>query len=75
VIPVCVRVWGVHVRLIGNGVISTIVPGQCDRSAFARGVYFFMISWHVSVRLESVQYFYSIIWILRMEEYLPISIV
>jgi hypothetical protein len=34
---VWVRVWGVLVRHIGNGMISTFVLGQCERSAFARG--------------------------------------
>jgi hypothetical protein len=58
----------VHVRLIGNGMISTIVLGKCERSAFARGVYFFMMSWCVSVRLESEQYFYSPTWTFRMAE-------
>jgi hypothetical protein len=36
-ILVWVRVWRVHVRLIGSERISTIVPGLCMRSAFARG--------------------------------------
>jgi hypothetical protein len=44
-IVVWMRVWGVHVRLMNMEVISIIVPGQCELSAFARGVYFCMMSW------------------------------
>jgi hypothetical protein len=40
-----VRLWGVHVRLMGMGVISTIVPGEYERRVFASGVCFCMISW------------------------------
>jgi hypothetical protein len=40
-----VRLWGVLVRLMGMGMISIIVPGQCERRAFESGVYFCMISW------------------------------
>jgi hypothetical protein len=42
VMLVRVRVWGVHVRLFMTmGIMSTSVPGRCERNAFARGVYFF----------------------------------
>jgi uncharacterized membrane protein (UPF0136 family) len=37
---VCVRKWGVPVRLITMGTMSTCVPRQCERSAFARGCLF-----------------------------------
>jgi hypothetical protein len=37
-ILVCVRAWRVHVWLIGCGIILTIVPGKCERSAFPREV-------------------------------------
>jgi hypothetical protein len=57
-ILVWVRVWGVPMRLIGSGMISVLVPCQCERSAFAKGVYYFILSWWVSVRLELVQYFH-----------------
>jgi hypothetical protein len=37
-----VREWGVLVRLISMGTMSTCVPDECERSsAYARGVYFF----------------------------------
>jgi hypothetical protein len=45
VILVCVREWGAPVRLVTIGKMSICVPGQCERSAFARGVYFSMIWW------------------------------
>jgi hypothetical protein len=44
-ILVWVRVWRVPLRLIGMGMISTMVPGQCDQRAFASGVYFCMMRW------------------------------
>jgi hypothetical protein len=51
VMLVCVRVWGVPVRLMTIGsTMSTYVLCQCERSAFARGVYFCM-RWWVSLRL------------------------
>jgi hypothetical protein len=31
------EVWGVHVRLMMMGRMSTVVPGQCCRLALARG--------------------------------------
>jgi hypothetical protein len=37
---VCVREWNAPVRLITMGMISTCVPSQCKRSAFARGCTF-----------------------------------
>jgi hypothetical protein len=37
VMLVCVRVWGVDVRLMAMGMRSTCVPRQCQRSSFARG--------------------------------------
>jgi hypothetical protein len=48
-ILVWVRVWGLPMRLMGTGMPSTIVPGQCERRAFARGVYFCTIYELVSV--------------------------
>jgi hypothetical protein len=57
VMLVCVREWDVPLRLMIMGRMSTCVPGQCERSAFARGVYFSMMRWWVSLRLSSVQYF------------------
>jgi hypothetical protein len=36
-----VDVWGVLVRLMTMGRMSTSVPSQCWRMALARGVYFF----------------------------------
>jgi hypothetical protein len=35
-----VRVRDVPVRLMTMGIMSTCVQSQCERSAFARGVYF-----------------------------------
>jgi hypothetical protein len=35
VMLVCVREWGVTVRLITMGTMTTCVPSQCERSAFA----------------------------------------
>jgi hypothetical protein len=40
VMRVCLREWDVPVRLITMGTMSTCVPGQCERSAFARGCIF-----------------------------------
>jgi uncharacterized iron-regulated membrane protein len=37
VVLVCVRGRGVSVRLVTMGTMSTCVPDQCERSAFARG--------------------------------------
>jgi hypothetical protein len=55
VMLLCVREWGVPVRLITMGKMSTYVHGQCERSAFARGLlYFSMVRWWVSLRLLSV---------------------
>jgi hypothetical protein len=70
VLMVRVRVWGVLVWLITLGTISTVVPCQCERRAFARGVYFSITKWCVFVRLVFVLYFHSPICVLRMEEYL-----
>jgi hypothetical protein len=50
---------GVPVRLVTMGRMSTSVPGQWLRIAFARGVYLARISWAVWERLWSVQYFHS----------------
>jgi hypothetical protein len=58
VMIVCVRVWGVSLRLMSIGTMSTSVPGKCERSAFAKGVYFSMMRWWVSLKLSSVQYFH-----------------
>jgi hypothetical protein len=41
VMLVCVREWGVPVRLITMGMMSTSVPCQCERNAFARGCVFY----------------------------------
>jgi hypothetical protein len=41
VMLVWVKVWGVHVRLTTIGTMSVCVPCQCERSEFARGLYFF----------------------------------
>jgi hypothetical protein len=35
-----VRGWGVHVRLMTTRMMFTCVRGPCERSAFARAVYF-----------------------------------
>jgi hypothetical protein len=59
VMLVYVREWGVPVRLINMGTMPTCVPRKCERSAFARGVYFYMTRWWVSLRLLSLQYFHS----------------
>jgi hypothetical protein len=53
VMLVCVREWGVPVRLITMGTMSTCVHGHCERNAFARGVYFSVMRWP-SLRLSSV---------------------
>jgi hypothetical protein len=50
---------GVPVRLMTMGRMSTSVPGQWLRMAFARGVYLAQIKWAVWERLWSVQYFHS----------------
>jgi hypothetical protein len=50
---------GVPVRLMTMGRMSTSVPGQWLRMAFARGVYFALIRWAVWDKLCSVQYFHS----------------
>jgi len=50
---------GVPVRLMTMGRMSTSVPGQWWRMAFARGVYLFLIRRVVCERLWSVQYFHS----------------
>jgi hypothetical protein len=44
-----VRMWGVPVRLMTTGTMSTCVPRQCERIAFARVVYFSMMRWWVSL--------------------------
>jgi hypothetical protein len=49
---------GVPVRLMTMGRMSTSVPGQWLRMAFARGVYLARIKWAVWERLWSVQYFH-----------------
>jgi hypothetical protein len=51
---VMVDEWGVPV-----GRMSTYVPGQWLRMAFARGVYLARMRWAVCERLWSVQYFHS----------------
>jgi hypothetical protein len=50
---------GVPVRLVTMGRMSTSVPGQWLRMAFARGVYLVRIGWALWDRLLSVQYFRS----------------
>jgi hypothetical protein len=50
---------GVPVRLMTMGRMSTSVPGQWLRMAFARGVYLARMRWAVWERLWSVQYFHS----------------
>ena len=50
---------GVPVRLMTMGRMSTSVPGQWLRMAFARGVYLFLIRRAVCERVWSVQYFHS----------------
>jgi hypothetical protein len=40
VMLMCVKEWGVPVRLITMGTMSTCVSSQCERSAFARGCIF-----------------------------------
>jgi hypothetical protein len=52
-------VWGVRVRLMTMGRMSTSVPGQCCRMALARGVYLSRVSCAVWERLSYVQYFHS----------------
>ena len=56
---VMVEEYGVHVRLMTMGRMSTTVPGQWLRMAFARGVYLDRMRSAVCERLLSVQYFYS----------------
>jgi hypothetical protein len=43
VMPVWVRVWRVHVRLVTMGIMSTWVSCECERNSFARGVCFSMV--------------------------------
>jgi hypothetical protein len=50
---------GVPVRLTTMARMSTSVPGQWLRMAFARGVYLARINWAVWERLWSVHYFHS----------------
>jgi hypothetical protein len=50
---------GMPVRLMTMGRMSTSVPSQWLRMAFARGVYLARIKWVVWERLWSVQYFHS----------------
>jgi hypothetical protein len=50
---------GVPVRLMTMGRMSTSVPGQWLRMAFARDMYLARISWTVWERLWSMQYFHS----------------
>jgi hypothetical protein len=50
---------GVPVRLMTMGRMSTSVPCQWLRMAFARGVYLARINWGVWERLWSVHYFHS----------------
>ena len=52
---------GVPVRLMTMGRMSTTVPGQWLRMAFARGVYLARMRSAVRERLLSVQYFHSTI--------------
>jgi hypothetical protein len=40
-----VRACGVHVRLMTIGMMSTSIPRQYERSAFAKGVYFCKMRW------------------------------
>jgi hypothetical protein len=47
--------FGVPVRLMTMGTMSTSVLGQWTRMAFARGVYLARITWAVWERLWSVQ--------------------
>jgi hypothetical protein len=50
---------GVPVGLMTMGRMSTSVPRQLLRMAFARGVYLARIKWAVWERLWSLQYFHS----------------
>jgi hypothetical protein len=50
---------GAPVRLMTMGRMSTSVPGQWLRMAFARGVHLARIRWAVWERLWSVEYFHS----------------
>jgi hypothetical protein len=56
---VMVEECGVLVRLMTMGRMSTTVPGQWLRMAFARGVYLARMRLAVWERLLSVQYFHS----------------
>ena len=60
---------GVPVRLMTIGKMSTSVPGQWFRMAFARSVYLSRIKRAVCERLWSVQYFHSPICIFLIDEY------
>ena len=60
---------GVPVRLMTMGKMSTSVPRQWFRMAFARGVYLSLIKRDVCERLWSVQYFHSPICIFLIDEY------
>jgi hypothetical protein len=60
---------GVPVRLMTIGGMSTSVPDQWLRMAFARGVCLAQINWTVWEWLWSVQYFHSPICIFLMDEY------
>jgi hypothetical protein len=55
----CVMEWGVPVRLITMGTMSTCVPSYCEWISFARGVQFSMMRWWVSLRLSFMEYFHS----------------
>jgi hypothetical protein len=59
---------GVPVRLMTMGRMSTSLPGQWARMAFARGVDLARIRWAVWERLWFVQYFHSPIYIFLMDE-------
>jgi hypothetical protein len=56
---VMVEECGVPVRVMTMGRMSTTVPGQWLRIAFARGVYLARMRLAVCERLLSVQYFHS----------------
>jgi hypothetical protein len=62
VILLRVTEWGVHVWLMTMGMLSTACVSThfFQRSASARGVYFYMIRWWVYVRLYCMYNIYSI---------------
>jgi hypothetical protein len=61
-----VRAWYVemHVRLMTIKMLSTSLPGKCERRAFASGVYFYKMRWRMPLRLVSVHCLHSPVCIL-----------